>query len=152
MSAAEMTHPCAGMIWRGIEACAANKGCGHECYLENKVRNFCADGMNGCAEIYKKSLRVQKSAKKPTFAQKKFDTKFFWKKRKFSLHLSLECVNIFKALQESTKEYPGVAKFGIALEWGSRGRWFESSHSDQEKPCGSMNCKAFCFTLKWKNV
>ena len=27
-------------------------------------------------------------------------------------------------------EYPGVAKFGIALEWGSRGRWFESSHSD----------------------
>ena len=27
--------------------------------------------------------------------------------------------------------YPGVAKFGIALEWGSRGRWFESSHSDQ---------------------
>ncbi len=25
---------------------------------------------------------------------------------------------------------PGVAKFGIALEWGSRGRWFESSHSD----------------------
>ncbi len=28
---------------------------------------------------------------------------------------------------------PGVAKFGIALEWGSRGRWFESSHSDQEK-------------------
>ena len=28
-------------------------------------------------------------------------------------------------------ENPGVAKFGIALEWGSRGRWFESSHSDQ---------------------
>ena len=27
---------------------------------------------------------------------------------------------------------PGLAKFGIALEWGSRGRWFESSHSDQE--------------------
>ena len=24
-----------------------------------------------------------------------------------------------------------MAKFGIALEWGSRGRWFESSHSDQ---------------------
>ena len=28
---------------------------------------------------------------------------------------------------------PGVAKFGIALEWGSRGRWFESSHSDHKK-------------------
>ena len=29
------------------------------------------------------------------------------------------------------RKHPGVAKFGIALEWGSRGRWFESSHSDQ---------------------
>ena len=33
-----------------------------------------------------------------------------------------------------------MAKFGIALEWGSRGRWFESSHSDQKsvfrKECG----------------
>ena len=26
---------------------------------------------------------------------------------------------------------PGVAKFGIAPEWGSGGRWFKSSHSDQ---------------------
>ena len=25
---------------------------------------------------------------------------------------------------------PGVAKFGIAPEWGSGGRWFKSSHSD----------------------
>ena len=31
-----------------------------------------------------------------------------------------------------TSKHPGVAKFGIALEWGSRGRWFESSHSDQK--------------------
>ena len=29
-------------------------------------------------------------------------------------------------------EYPGVAKFGIALEWGSRGLEFESRHSDQK--------------------
>ena len=29
-------------------------------------------------------------------------------------------------------QHPGLAKFGIALEWGSRGRWFESSNSDQE--------------------
>ena len=35
-----------------------------------------------------------------------------------------------RALRSASK-YPGVAKFGIALEWGSRGRWFESSHSDQ---------------------
>ena len=31
----------------------------------------------------------------------------------------------------SETAFPGVAKFGIALEWGSRGRWFDSSHSDQ---------------------
>ena len=28
--------------------------------------------------------------------------------------------------------HPGVAKFGIALEWGSRGLEFESRHSDQK--------------------
>ena len=28
-------------------------------------------------------------------------------------------------------KYPGVAKFGIALDWGSRGRRFKSCHSDQ---------------------
>ena len=32
------------------------------------------------------------------------------------------------------QEYPGVAKFGIALEWGSRGLEFESRHSDQKSP------------------
>ena len=32
----------------------------------------------------------------------------------------------------SISEYPGVAKFGIALEWGSRGLEFESRHSDQK--------------------
>ena len=30
--------------------------------------------------------------------------------------------------------YPGVAKFGIALEWGSRGLEFESQHSDHKRP------------------
>ena len=34
---------------------------------------------------------------------------------------------------ERRKQNPGVAKFGIALEWGSRGRWFESSHSDHKE-------------------
>ena len=32
-----------------------------------------------------------------------------------------------------TQAYPGVAKFGIALEWGSRGLEFESRHSDQDR-------------------
>ena len=35
-----------------------------------------------------------------------------------------------KAVARQIK-YPGVAKFGIALEWGSRGLEFESRHSDQ---------------------
>ncbi len=39
------------------------------------------------------------------------------------------CVLSYLSWQQD-KTYPGVAKFGIALEWGSRGRWFESSHSD----------------------
>ena len=29
------------------------------------------------------------------------------------------------------KKYPGVAQFGSALEWGSRGRKFNSCRSDQ---------------------
>ena len=46
---------------------------------------------------------------------------------------------------ESTRqsEYPGVAKFGIALEWGSRGRWFESSHSDQKSVSSFWNLPIF---------
>ncbi len=31
-------------------------------------------------------------------------------------------------------QYLGVAQFGSVLEWGSRGRKFESSHPDQQKP------------------
>ena len=31
----------------------------------------------------------------------------------------------------SHNKYPGVAQFGSALEWGSRGREFDSRHSDQ---------------------
>ena len=42
------------------------------------------------------------------------------------------CARILKRSGNASK-YPGVAKFGIALEWGSRGLEFESRHSDQEK-------------------
>ena len=45
----------------------------------------------------------------------------------FSQHLCYYTV----ALRSASK-YPGVAKFGIALEWGSRGLEFESRHSDQK--------------------
>ena len=44
----------------------------------------------------------------------------------------------------SRQTHPGVAKFGIALEWGSRGLEFESRHSDQ-KSRNSICC--FCFFL-----
>ena len=43
-------------------------------------------------------------------------------------------------------EYPGLAKFGIALEWGSRGRWFESSNSDH-KNRKSISSFGFYFFL-----
>ena len=60
---------------------------------------------------------VQKSANKIKILKK-------------DLHFSLECV-IILGLTENREQNPGLAKFGIALEWGSRGRWFESSNSDQ---------------------
>ena len=37
------------------------------------------------------------------------------------------------AARHLRQENPGVAKFGIALEWGSRGPEFESQHSDQSR-------------------
>ena len=39
-------------------------------------------------------------------------------------------INKLIPFRECKSEYPGVAKFGIALEWGSRGLEFESRHSD----------------------
>ena len=36
-----------------------------------------------------------------------------------------------------------MAKFGIALEWGSRGPEFESQHSDHKKALKSYDFKAF---------
>ena len=40
----------------------------------------------------------------------------------------------------TTRRHPGVAQFGSALEWGSRGREFDSRHSDQ---------KEFWFSIRW---
>ncbi len=37
---------------------------------------------------------------------------------------------IYSRSIEPKSLYPGVAKFGIALDWGSRGRRFKSCHSD----------------------
>ncbi len=38
-----------------------------------------------------------------------------------------------------------MAKFGIALEWGSRGPEFESQHSDHEKRLKFKDFKRFFF-------
>ena len=42
------------------------------------------------------------------------------------------------------KQNPGVAKFGIALEWGSRGLEFESRHSDQDQNSYAVLVFLFC--------
>ena len=42
-----------------------------------------------------------------------------------------EIMCYYTEVLRGTTKYPGVAKFGIALEWGSRGLEFESRHSDQ---------------------
>ena len=49
----------------------------------------------------------------------------------------------------SRQTHPGVAKFGIALEWGSRGLEFESRHSDQ-KIQNSFSCSGF-FLFQWRD-
>ncbi len=66
----------------------------------------------------------------PETPAKKFFKVFFSKK---GLHYFDRCGNIQKLSGEFTSDrgFPGVAKFGIALEWGSRGPEFESQHSDQ---------------------
>ena len=46
---------------------------------------------------------------------------------------------------------PGVAKFGIALEWGSRGLEFESRHSDQ-KSSVFLGKRNFLFIYKPQSV
>ena len=42
--------------------------------------------------------------------------------------------------------FPGVAQFGSALEWGSRGRVFKSPHSDQKKV--SLLCRLTFFAMR----
>ena len=50
------------------------------------------------------------------------------------------CYNTFRSLkrQQDCVVFPGVAQIGSALEWGSRGRRFDSCHSDHtECPYGT---------------
>ena len=54
---------------------------------------------------------------------------------------------------QKCEQNPGVAKFGIALEWGSRGLEFESRHSDQVRIIRTQSsrlemCSDFPFLLR----
>ena len=51
---------------------------------------------------------------------------------------------VYRSGRETQAFDPGVAKFGIALEWGSRGLEFESRHSDQ-KAGEALASPAFLF-------
>ena len=75
---------------------------------------------------------------------------FFRKNFKKTLANSFQVWYLILADSESVRNmvHPGVAKFGIALEWGSRGRWFESSHSDHENGLKSKGFKSFSLFLQ----
>ena len=42
------------------------------------------------------------------------------------------CYNSLRSTISAAFIYPGVAQIGSALEWGSRGRRFNSCHSDHD--------------------
>ena len=50
------------------------------------------------------------------------------------MHYASKCA-IILGLSEMAARIPGCSADGSALEWGSRGRWFKSSHSDQLQGC-----------------
>ena len=52
--------------------------------------------------------------------------------QKSRLHSSMNACIIFSRAQ--AQRFRVVAQFGSALDWGSRGRWFESSPPDHERP------------------
>ena len=64
--------------------------------------------------------------------KKRIERKNFRKNEKKTCILKNSVV-VYRSCPERyvLERYPGVAKFGIALEWGSRGLEFESQHSDQ---------------------
>ena len=47
---------------------------------------------------------------------------------------------------------PGVAKFGIALEWGSRGLEFESRHSDQKERTQVLSFFLLCVKYRTRGL
>ncbi len=64
------------------------------------------------------------------YGEQPFPLKNKSKKAKKGLAISEWICYYTEVVSKTT--FPGVAKFGIALEWGSRGLEFESRHSDQK--------------------
>ena len=73
--------------------------------------------------------------------------KFFQKNKNNACILGYDVI-LYGSCRE-TEQNPGVAKFGIALEWGSRGLEFESRHSDQNREFRQeIPCFFFLGTLR----
>ena len=87
---------------------------------------------------------------------KKFDFFDFFSKKVLTFLVSSAIIN--KLIRDSPVR-PGVAQFGSALEWGSRGREFDSRHSDQtravkisDKTSDSYESDVFCFIFSWCTI
>ena len=56
---------------------------------------------------------------------------------RFILQKRIDCTAVLwytnKARNRNNDSISGCGAVGSALPWGGRGRWFKSSHSDQEK-------------------
>ncbi len=57
------------------------------------------------------------------------------------------CYNSLRSTISAAFIYPGVAQIGSALEWGSRGRRFNSCHSDQKETTIFDRKLSFLFVL-----
>ena len=61
----------------------------------------------------------------------------------------------YRSCLSTAAKNPGVAKFGIALEWGSRGPEFESQHSDHLMIIRTLSSKlgdGFGFIISIENI
>ena len=58
----------------------------------------------------------------------------------------ISSISCRRGCTRADKSFLGVAQFGSALEWGSRGRKFKSSHSDQ-RFSKNTGRRTLCFLL-----
>ena len=68
-------------------------------------------------------------------------------KRGLTTGLPCDIIYIVREASKPKERYLGVAQFGSVLEWGSRGRKFESSHPD-----GRSDCEITSFFVFWSTI